>query len=570
MPKTLILLLLAATGNALASPPMPPTPPMAPEFFLAGGALRTCSDLAPAACRAPPEAAGARTPSQYRVDEDGIARALDPLLWRGRSDAPDSAVLAAMLAGVRREQPWERAALEDALERECPRGDCTADAAAPWRRLLADERAAILSALELPQLDEGIRRRERSYLAQSQQQEGVDVLRAFVAAAAKRRPGARPRIIVVTASASDPFEPVDFYLDAFRELGAVAQWWPVDAAFMAATLQGGDCDELDSLRREHLRLSARDAVYPDLGALQWRACQDPLTASLPELVEGVFFADGDEWLQRRAFFDNDDQANAWLLSLRKASAAGTLVVGGTGAGTAVQGGAAMLSNGDSAQALRAGALARKPMAAGCGDARRCADGLSEDSLTYWPAGGLGLLPGWTLDAHFSERGRELRLLTLMHEAQVPLAAGVDETSALHVTGTGDAMTLETLGASGAWLFERLPADASGALAARVHYLAAGAVFTHDGKSLASQEELATRIRAAGKVRTPRDALEGGALRDAVQVLASGWKKSLTLRAGSGRVTLSRTRETRAWRSPTGMAGLTHLTLRYVPEGPRTP
>lgn len=564
MPKTLILLLLAATGSALASPPMPP------EFFLAGGALRTCSDLAPAACRAPPDAAAARTPSQYRVDEDGIARALDPLMWRDRSDAPDRAALAAMLASVRREQPWERTALEDALERQCPRSECAGDAAAPWRRLLADERAAILSALELPQLDEGVRRRERSYLAQSLQQDGVDVLRAFVAAAAKRRPGQRPRIIVVTASASDPFEPVDFYLDAFRELGARAHWWPVDAALNAAALQGGDCDELDSLRREHLKLSARDVVYPDLGALQWRACQDPLTATLPELVEGVFFADGDPWLKRRAFFDNDDQANAWLLSLRKASAAGTLVVGGTGAGTAVQGGAAMLSNGDSAQALRAGALARKPMDAGCGDARRCADGLSEDSLTYWPAGGLGLLPGWTLDTHFSERGRELRLLTLMHDAQVPLAAGVDETSALHVTGTSDAMTLETLGASGAWLFERLPADASGALAARVHYLAGGAVFTHDGKSLASQEELATRIRAAGKVRTPQDALEEGALRDAVQVLAAGRKKSLTLRAGSGRVTLSRTRETRAWRSPTGMAGLTHLILRYVPEGSRTP
>ncbi len=564
MPKTLILLLLLATGSALAAPPMPP------EFFLAGGALRTCSDLAPASCRAPPAGGNARAPSQYRVDGGGISRALDPLLWRGRSDAPGRVALAAMLSSVRREQPWERAALEDALDRHCPRSDCMGDAATPWRRLLADERAAILSALELPQLDEGVRRRERSHLAQSRQQAGVDVLRAFVAAAAKRSPGQRPRIIVVTASAGDPFDPVDFYLDAFRELGARAQWWPVDAALNAAALQGGDCDQLDTLRREHLRLSARDAVYPDLGALQWRACQDPMTASLPELVEGIFFAGGDQWLHRRAFFDRDDQPNAWLLSLRKASAAGTLVVGGTSAGTAVQGGAAMLSNGDSAQALRAGALARAPMDAGCGDARRCADGLSEDSLTYWPAGGLGLLPGWTMDTHFSERGRELRLLTLMHAAQVPLAAGVDETSALHVTGTGAAMTLETLGASGAWIFERLPADGSGVRAARVHYLAPGAVFTRSADGLASQTPLSARVPAAGPVRTPRDALDDGALRDAVQMLASGKKDSLTLRAGSGRVTLSRTPDTRAWRSPAGVAGLTHLTLRYVPEGTRSP
>lgn len=564
MPKTLILLLLLATGSALAAPPMPP------EFFLAGGALRTCSDLAPAACREPPSGGNVRTPPQYRVDEAGISRALDPLMWRGRDQAPDRVALAAMLASVRREQPWQRAPLEDAMERYCPRSDCIGDAATPWRRLLADERAAILSALELPQLDDGMRRRERAHLANSQQQAGVEVLRDFVAAAAKRRPGARPRIIVVTASASDPFEPVDFYLDAFRQLGAVAQWWPVDAALSAAALQGGGCDQLETLRREHLRLATRDAIYPDLGALQWRACEDPITASLPELVEGIFFAGGDQWLHRRAFFDRDDRANAWLLSLRKASAAGTLVVGGTSAGTAVQGGAAMLSNGDSAQALRAGAQARAPMDAGCGDARRCADGLSEDSLTYWPAGGLGLLPGWTLDTHFSERGRELRLLTLMHDAQVPLAAGVDETSALHVTGTGDDMTLEALGASGAWVFERLPADGRGARAARVHYLAPGAVFSHDGKGLAGQAKLPARVAAAGSVRTPRDALKDGALRDAVQILATGRKQSLTLRAGSGKVTLSRTPDTQAWRSPAGVAGLTHLTLRYVPEGSRTP
>ncbi len=565
MPKTLILLMLMAAGHAQAAAPLPP------ELFLAGGALRTCSDLAPAACRTPPAAADARGPSRYRVDDGGVSRALDPLLWRGRSGAPGRIALAAMLSSVRREQPWERAALEDVLDRHCPRSACMGDAATPWRRLLADERAAILSALEVPQVDDGVRRRERAHLAQSRQQAGVDVLRAFVAAAAKRSPGQPPRIAVVTASASDPFDPVDFYLDAFRELGAQPQWWPVDAALNAAVLQGGDCGQLDALRREHLKLSARDLVYPDLGALQWRACLDPeATAGVPGSVQGIFFAGGDQWLHRRAFFDRDDRPNAWLVALREASAAGTLVVGGTSAGTAVQGGAAMLSNGDSAQALRTGALARLPMDAGCGDARRCADGLPEDSLTYWPAGGLGLLPGWTADTHFSERARELRLLTLMHDADVPLAAGVDETSALHVTGTGDGLTFEALGASGAWVFERLPADGSGARAARVHYLAPGAVFSRTPAGLESHSRLAARVSAAKSLRVPRDALDDGALRDAVQALATGKQDSVTLRAGSGRVTLSRTPATRAWRSSTGVAGLTDLTLRYFPKDTRVP
>ena len=569
MPKTLILLMLAAAGGALAAPPEPPRP--GPELFLAGGALRTCSDLAPASCRAPPGGDRARAPSRYRVDDGGVSRALDPLLWAGRTQAPDRIALAAMLSGVRREQPWERRALEDALDRHCPRSDCSGDDDTPWRRLLADERAAILSALEEPQVDDGVRRRERAHLADSASQAGVQVLRAFVAAAAVRADGARPRIAVVTASASDPFDPVDFYLDALRELGADAQWWPVDAALNAAVLQGGGCGRLDALRREHLKLSGRDRVYPDLGALQWRACLDPqATAAVPGSVQGVFFAGGDQWLHRRAFFDRDDQPNAWLLALRKSAASGTLVVGGTSAGTAVQGGAAMLSNGTSAQALRRGALARLPMDAGCGAARRCSDGLSEDSLTYWPAGGLGLLPDWTMDTHFSERARELRLLTLMHDAQVPLAAGVDETSALHVVGTGAEATYQALGENGVWIFERLAEDGPHTRAARVHYLAPGATFTHSAAVLASREKLALRVAADGDVGMPRDALEDGALRAAVQALATGTQDAVTLRAGVGRVTLARTPASRAWRAPGGLAGLTNLTLHYFPKDAKAP
>lgn len=565
MPKTLILLLLAAAAGASAAP-VP-----APEFFLAGGALRTCSDLAPSACRTLPEGAGSRSPSTFLVDDAGIERALDPLLWQGRSDAPDRATLAAMLRDVRRENAWERDALEDALDRYCTDADARRCSRRPWQTLLADERTALLAALEVPQQHEGSRPRERAHLDQSRDVAGVQVLRAFVAAAAQRSPGGRPRIAVVTASAGDPFDPVDFYLDAFRQLGADAQWWPVDAALNAAVFRDAHCDGLDVLRRHELRLPARRRVYPDLAELQQRACDDAQgTADVPLNVQGVFFAGGDQWLHRRAFFDANDQPNAWLLALRKAASAGALVVGGTSAGTAVQGGAAMLSNGTSEQALREGALARLPIQAGCGDAGRCADGLSEDSLTYWPAGGLGLLPGWTMDTHFSERARELRLLVLMRDAGVRLAAGVDETSALHVVGAGDDVTLEAVGASGAWIFESLLAAGDGSVAARVHYLAPGARFRRTSAGVETLSPLARRVASVGRTRKPADALADGALRDAAQWLASGESESLRLRAGAGYVTLSRTADSRAWRAPGGLAGLSHLTLHYFPKDPPQP
>jgi cyanophycinase-like exopeptidase len=552
MPRTLLILLFLAASATQAAPPH------ASELFLAGGALRTCSDLAPQACRGERDAPERRQPSRYRVDADGIFRALDPMLWRASRDVPQRAALTSMLASAWRDADWSRDELEDHFAAFCPSRPCADQhATSPWQRLLDDEQAALLSALELPQLLEGRRAVERADLADSREQAGVEVLRAFVAAAAARADGRPPRIAVVTASAVDPFDPVDFYLDAFRELGAEAVWWPVDAALQAATASG-DCDALESLRREHLQLSARDRVYPDLAEQQRQACLDPDgTAALPSTVQGMFFAGGDQWRHRQAFFDTDDRPNRWLTSLRAAHASGELVVGGTSAGTAVQGGAAMLSNGTSAQALRDGAHARPPMAPGCGRAGRCADGLDEDSLTYW-----------AMDTHFSERARELRLLVLMHAAGVDFALGVDETSAIHVTREGDALHFEAIGAQGGWLFERLASGEDGALAARTHYLAPGARLALGTDGL---QALAPLPAAKSPVPAPAgtDALEPEALR-ALARAGFDCAQPPRLAAGAGYATLECTPGTFRWASsrPDGDAtavGVGNLLLRLWPR-----
>jgi cyanophycinase-like exopeptidase len=558
MSKTLILLLLAASSGTLAKPP-------SAELFLAGGALRTCSELAPRACESPPDRADRRLPAEYRVDDGGLSRALDPLLWQDRADAPDRATLAAMLASARRDGDWSLDDIEARLAAYCPTPNCDdGGPTSPWQRLLDDERAAILSALEVPQIVEGLRREERAMLAHSRDQAGVEVLRAFVAAAAARAPGRIPRIAVVTASALDPFDPVDFYLDAFRELGADAEWWPVDAALNAAVFEQDRCDGLDSLRRERMKLSGRDRIYPKLGAQQWRACLDPDSITrVPERVQGVFFAGGDQWRHRQAFFDGHDRPNAWLVAMLREHEAGSLVVGGTSAGTAVQSGVAMVSNGTSAEALVSGALARLPMAPGCSRAGRCAAGLAEDSLTFWAAGGLGLLPGWTIDTHFSERGRELRLLVLMHAAKVDFALGVDETSAIHVLRRGGDTHFEALGAQGGWLFERLPSDGDGALEARVHYLAPGHRFALVEGVLRPVNGSATQAKPADGGKLARDALAPGALRGAAQKAWHG-DTPLKLSAATGCALLSRTDNSRAFPG-NGAASVTALHLRYQPD-----
>lgn len=571
MPSTLLPLLLA-----LAAAPATGAPP-ATELVLAGGALRTCSDLAPSACVAPPARAGARTAPRYLVDDGGVSRALDPRLWQSRVGAPGRDALLRLLSAARGAGPLAADAIEARFDAVCL-APCGGDRDRPWRRLLDDERASLLSALEVPQGTPESRPREQAYLDQGRENAGVEVLRAFVEAARRRADGDTPRIAVVTASAVDPMDPVDLYLDAFRQLGAQPQWWPVDAALRDA-IAAGDCRQLDTARQRVLGLSGRDRIYADLGALQWRACLAPESLStLPAQVHGVFFAGGDQWRHRRAFFADDGRALPWLDSLRAAVSRGDVAVGGTSAGTAVQAGAAMVSNGTPAQALRAGAVARPPMDPGCGRAGRCADGLPEDTLTYWPEGGLGLLPGWTLDTHFSERGRELRLLRLMHDAKVPLGAGVDETSALHFTREADGWRVQALGANGGWVFERLEADGA-ALRARVHYLAPGAsllagesgVRLVAGGATAGTRHLdataateAAQHAGAREEPVPSDALDDGALRAAAARLAAG-EDRVALPAAGGTATLSRTAETRAWRRAGARAGASHLILEWTPE-----
>ncbi|MBP6627447.1 MAG: hypothetical protein KA187_08545, partial [Arenimonas sp.] len=141
MPKTLIFLLLAAAGSASARPVFPS------ELFLAGGALRTCSDLAPGGCEAAPTPAATRMAPKFLVDDGGISRALDPTLWQDRSGAPARAELAAMLASARRDRGWERIALEDKFAAHCAAHRCRDEGRqTPWSRLLDDERAGLFSA----------------------------------------------------------------------------------------------------------------------------------------------------------------------------------------------------------------------------------------------------------------------------------------------------------------------------------------------------------------------------------------------------------------------------------------
>lgn len=519
------LLLLAPVATARAAGDARTGHPA--ETILAGGALAICADLAPRACVEP--LAGGRGPARYRLDADGLARAADPRLWTA-PDAPQPAEVAHWLArrvAADDGEPVDAATVEARLA-------AAEEGAARslWPRLTDGERATVLAALEMPLVDpDGVRVRERADPARSRERGGVAVLEAFVAAARARAGGVTPRIAIVTASAIDPMEPVDFYESVFAALGAEARWWPIDAAMARARFPERDCGALESHRLAALGIAGRAQVYPDLATRAAAFCAED-DGGLPD-VHGVFFAGGDQWRLRRAFIDADDRPNPWLAALRAAHAAGRVVVGGTSAGAAVQSGAAMLSNGSVAAAAEGRSAMAPPPEPGCARAGRCRPGLDEDALTLWPAGGLGLANAAIVDTHFSERARELRLLVAMAATGAAWGYGVDETSALRVREWPDRREIDALGAHGGWVFRRLADDA-----VEAWYLAPGArlVIRGDAVAWAGLDAAARPPRPA--VVAPSDALAPGALRAAAARLAWRCGRPIGLAAGERRATLA--------------------------------
>ncbi len=543
------------------------------ELFLAGGALRTCSSLAARDCLDADSVTGEayRQPAQVVFDREGIAAALDPRLWVQQPEI--AARLAKVLADARRQHGDATLEMSDASQAIATRCVLAArvrrcdseDRAAPWSQLDDDMRSAVLAALEQPQLDaSGGRRREVASLDGGRSPHGAAILRAFVAAARERAEGRAPRIAVVTASAFDPFDPVDFYLDALRDAGAQPRWWPVDAALAAAVFERRDCSVLPELRVSLLRLPGRARVFPDLVAQQADACvANEALARVPDEIEGVFFAGGDQWKLRRAFFDADDRPNAWLLALRRAAARGDVVIGGTSAGSAVQSGGPMLTNGTTAWALRHGAVASKPPVPGCTRSRDCVAGLDEDVFSYWLGGGIGLAPDMVIDTHFSDRAREVRLLSLLAQTGTRWGVGADETSAVHLRWEhSGAVQARAIGAAGGWMLDAVPGCRDNVLRARAHYLAPGATLrVHPGGVDVVPD---TDESAQHSTRSPgaQDALADGALRGAAQSLAGG-NDRVSLRAGTdGAIaTLARTRDTRTWHSVgAAFAGITSMQL----------
>ena len=153
---------------------------------------------------------------------------------------------------------------------------------------------------------------------------------------------------------------------------------------------------------------------------------------------------GDQSFITDCFFNEDPVTasrtdTALLTALEEQFEAGA-VIAGTSAGTAVQPSAPMVTNGESYEGLRDGSfsfIGSPPF---------------DNTLYYNPLGGLGFFEYGLLDSHFSERGRQGRIIRLAADLGIETAYGVDENTSLIVKDVGsDQVKFEVLGEGGVFM-----------------------------------------------------------------------------------------------------------------------
>ncbi|MCX7569754.1 cyanophycinase [Tumebacillus sp. DT12] len=205
-----------------------------------------------------------------------------------------------------------------------------------------------------------------------------------------------------TANASNSQANGEYYANLFKATyGALdAQWIPIDL--------------------DHIANNASPSVVNQINSMT-----------------GFFIGGGDQSRLVTCLLNSDRTDSPALAAIRSKWNSGAIVAG-TSAGTAILAQSPMITGGESYEALRYGSYTS----------------VSGDNLSYDPKGGFGFFKEGLIDTHFSERGRQGRIVRLASDTGKSAAYGVDENTALVVTGEGTSSAkMEVLGQNGAFVFD---------------------------------------------------------------------------------------------------------------------
>ncbi|WP_339081502.1 cyanophycinase [Pseudomonas sp. TMP9] len=183
---------------------------------------------------------------------------------------------------------------------------------------------------------------------------------------------------------------------------------------------------------------AADAQWIPIDLDQLSNNSNPQVVAQINSMTGFFFGGGDQSRLTRTLQTTTRADSPALAAIRARHNAGA-VLAGTSAGTAIMVQGPMVTGGESYDGLRYGVYTSP----------------GDDDLAYDMQGGFGFFNYGLLDTHFSERGRQGRIVRLADYTQVPFAFGVDENTALLVQNnpTLGQVEMEVIGAAGVFVFD---------------------------------------------------------------------------------------------------------------------
>ncbi|MEI5637586.1 MULTISPECIES: cyanophycinase [unclassified Pseudoalteromonas] len=390
-------------------------------LYLIGGALKTCSSMAPRNCTPNAQFPDiAKTHANFIVTKKAMKEIA--ALWPSNSQKRFNRTMR-LLRRIPKDKIFTRSQLIKAINQH------DSELYHQWSNR---EYYFIFDMLELPLMVNGKRVAELVLTKYNSEPASSDIIQQIATQVAKTP---SQSLYLLTASSRDPYESADFYQGLFKAYGIKAQWLPLTPA-LAQAVSNQDCENLDHYRTSINQVFNRDYVYPDLTTKEYNLCMAGVEGVKKALqsVDAVMLNGGDQSLTRQVFYHNQSDAELpWTDMVRNKA-----VLIGTSAGTAVQSGGEnqygrvpMITNGSSIEALLQGAKNAPAPAANCDQHGGCED-LSADTLTYHDQGGLGSFNHGILDTHFSERGRTFRLAVLTQHSKQKFGFGVDETTALVV------------------------------------------------------------------------------------------------------------------------------------------
>jgi len=453
------------------------------KFFLVGGGLKSCSSMAIKNCNTKalannPQLKQAKKGNYYNIDKKTVNFINN--YWPESFNDDNQQQIIELITSIQTDEKstlLSKSQLKAVFRRY--------DNNRIINKLNDAEYYLLLDLLEQPVLttNGSARLKEHVDLTNSKNVFSTEIYQEFVRLAKHISNKQKPKVLVLTASARDPFEAVDFYLAAFTQAGGDTQWLPLDATLNTLISQPGDrqqvCQQLTSTRLTIQGSANRELVYPDLTNQQLQACLAPnniLTAI--SQADGIFINGGDQSLTAKAFINSDGSDSAAFKLIKEKLANNTLIIGGTSAGTAVMSGGAykestiaMITNGQSNTAVFRGAKKDVLPQEGCQKSNSCNEAVLNDDLTYNSKGGLGLFHWGIMDTHFSERGRQGRLAQLALDTNTRFAFGVDEATALIVSDINSKEpNFEVAGQSGVFIVDNNLNDKNAVI---THYITRG-------------------------------------------------------------------------------------------------